>query len=167
MSPQTNEEPKRPIPWLSTIISAAIGITVTVAGTLIIGKLQSREPHLSYSIVSSIPFSGPNNVTCIYQISLTNDGKSEIENINFFVKIPSAKIEQYKTSIAPSITVAENISGDTLKVQIASLNPTDSATVSLLASGANSLPSRPDVSIHAKGINGEEKPRFCRGGATL
>lgn len=151
------EEKRKPFPVLSSIISALLGIVVTVVGALILGKLQSTAPHLTYAVVSSTPFNGTNNFVSIYQLTITNDGKREIDEIACFARIPGGKIEQYRTSIAPSIPITENASNDTLKVQIASMNPSDNAAISILATGTVGLPSRPEISIRARGVNGEER----------
>lgn len=126
---------------------------------LIIGKIQSQDPHLGYTVVSSIPFSGATDVVSIYQINLINDGKREVQDVTCYMRVPGGKIEQFKTSIAPSIGVTQTTTGDSLTVHISSLNPSDTATISLLASGAGELPSRPEVSIRASGVNGEEKTK--------
>jgi hypothetical protein len=151
------EDQEKSNPWLSRVVSAILGILITVVAALIIGKLQSRDPHLGYTVVSSIPFSGASDVVSIYQINVINDGKREVQRVTCYMRVAGGKIEQYKTSVAPSISVTQTVAGDSLTVQISSLNPTDTATISLLASGAGSLPSRPEVSIRASGVNGEEK----------
>jgi hypothetical protein len=156
------EDPEKSNPWVSRIVSAVLGILITVAAALIIGKIQSQDPHLAYTVVSSIPFSGASSVVSIYQINLVNDGKREVQNVTCYVRVPGGKIEQYKTSIAPSIGVTQTTISDSLTVQITSLNPSDTATISLLASGLGELPARPEVSIRASGVNGEEKARSSK-----
>jgi hypothetical protein len=143
--------------WPSRLLSALLGVAVTVVAALIVQKLQSREPHLVYSSVETAPFNGQNGVVGIYQIVLHNDGKKELEDISCFVRIPAAKIEQYRTIVAPSLNSTTTETNDSVRAAIPSLNPGESAQISILASSSTSLPSRPEVSVRAKGVNGLEQ----------
>src|SRR6266849_8586817 len=64
--------------WPNRIISALLGIVVSVVGAVILGRLQAREPHLVYWLTEALPFSGQSVNVSIYQISVSNDGKQEI-----------------------------------------------------------------------------------------
>lgn len=143
--------------WPSRIISALLGIAVTVVAALIVQYLTTRDPKLTYSSVETVPFSGTNNVVGIYQVVIRNDGKREIEGIGCYVRIPGAKIEQYRTLTAPSLAASAAANNDALKVDVPSLNPGETAQVSILATNSAWLPSHPEISVRAKGVMGEEQ----------
>jgi hypothetical protein len=143
--------------WWSRTISALLGIAVTVIGSLIIQKVQSREPHLTYSSVETVPFNGQNGVVGIYQVIVRNDGKREVEDVTSHIQIPGAKIEQYRIIVAPSLTTTTSENGDVIRVNLPSLNPGETAQISILASNPTSLPNHPEISVRAKGVNGVEQ----------
>ena len=143
--------------WLSRLLSALLGVAVTVVAALIVQKLQSREPHLVYSSAETVPFNGQSGVVGIYQIVLRNDGKREVEEIICYVRIPGAKIEQYRTVVAPSLNSISTVTNDAVRATIPGLNPGESAQISILASSSTSLPGRPEVSLRGKGVNGVEQ----------
>lgn len=157
--PEVGPKPERKSSvWWSRIVSALLGITVTVAGALIVQRLETREPRLTYSSVETVPFNGPNNVVGIYQVVLRNEGKKEVEDIGCYIRIPGAKIEQYRTITAPSLVTTDSVTNDVVRVSIPSLNPGETAQVSVLASNPSFLPIHPDISVRAKGLMGMEQP---------
>jgi hypothetical protein len=155
MSELREQNEARASVWWPRIVSAVLGIVVTVAGALIVQRLQAREPRLVYSSVETVPFNGPSNVVGIYQVVLRNDGKAEVENISCYIRVPGAKIEQYRTVAAASLSTSATQSVDAVRVDIPSLNPGESAQVSILASNPTYLPTHPEISVRAKGVTGE------------
>jgi hypothetical protein len=143
--------------WGNRIISALVGIAVAVIAALIIGNFQAREPHLSYSSTESVPFSGPNGDVSIYQVALSNDGKKEVYDVACAIRIPAARIDQFKLTADPLLNASGTVSGDSLNVLVPNLNPTETIQVSLLASGSQNLPTRPQVAARGKGAVGIEK----------
>jgi hypothetical protein len=143
--------------WNNRIISAVLGILVTVVAALILGRLQAREAHLIYSSSESLPFNGSNGDVSIYQVTISNDGKQEVNEVACSVRIPSAKIDQYRVTASPLLNVLVSVSGDSVSVQIPNLNPAESAQISLLATGVQALPARPEVALRGRGITGSEK----------
>jgi hypothetical protein len=144
-------------PWGTRLLSAGLGIVVTVVGALVVGKLQGREPRLSYSSTESIPFNGSSGVLSIYQVTLSNIGSREVEEVSCIVRVPAAKVEQYNISANPTLETAASFSGDTLKLHMPSLNPAESVQILVLASGPRDLPTRPQVSARGKGVVAIEK----------
>jgi hypothetical protein len=157
MGEQSDNEQQGSV-WWPRLVSALLGIIVTVVGAVVVQKLESREPRLTYSSVETVPFSGPSSVVGIYQVVLHNDGKSEVEAINCYVRIPGAKVEQYRTIAAPSLSTTATVVGDAVRVDIPSLNPGETAQVSILATSPTYLPNHPEISLRAKGVTGEEQP---------
>jgi len=136
-----------------------VGIAVTVAGALILGKLQAHEPHLVYSSTESLPFSGPSGDVSIYQVTLSNDGNKEVYDVACAIRIPSAKIDQYKVTADPLLNVSGAVLGDSVNIHVPNLNPSESVQISLLASGSRDLPARPQVTARGKGALGSEKAK--------
>ncbi len=169
MGEQADPETRTSV-WWPRIVSAVLGIIVTVTGAVIVQRLQAREPRLVYSSVETVPFNGPNNVVGIYQIVLRDDGKTEIESISCYIRIPGAKIEQYRTLAAPSLSTTATVANDAVRVDIPNLNPGETTQISILASNPSFLPNRPEISVRGKGVTGEpqapagnspsESPRF-------
>jgi hypothetical protein len=108
--------------------------------------------------VETVPFNGPNNVVGIYQVVLRNEGKKEVEDIGCYIRIPGAKIEQYRTITAPSLVTTDRVANDTVRVSVPNLNPGEAAQISVLASNPTFLPTHPEISVRAKGLMGEEQP---------
>src|SRR6266481_3799977 len=155
----SSEVERGPGRWGERIISAFLGIVVAVIAALIIGNFQAHDPHLSYSSTESVPFSGPNGDVSIYQVTLSNDGKREVYDAACAIRIPAAKIDQFKITADPLLSASGTINGDSLNVQIPNLNPSESIQISLLASGSQNLPVRPVVTVRGKGIVGSEKSK--------
>jgi len=143
--------------WPNRIISALLGIVVSVVGAVILARLQAREPHLVYWSTEALPFSGQNGNVSIYQISISNDGKQEISDVACVIRVPGAKVDQYKVTANPLLNSSTSISNDSVYVQIPNLNPSESVQIALLVMGPVSLPSHPEILARGKGITGTEK----------
>ena len=144
--------------WLERLVAALLGIAVTVIGALLIGALQQRDPNLTFSSVEALPFLGPSGEISIYQVTISNDGKKDADDVVGVIQIPGGKISQSKITASPTLNVSSSLSSDdSLTVQVSSLNPSESFQVSLLADGIRGLPSRPQVSMRGKGVIGKEK----------
>src|SRR5690348_10558547 len=148
---------KGPATWANRVISAGLGIVVTVVGALILARIQTREPHLVYSTTESLPFSSSSGEVSIYQASISNDGAREVYDVASSIRIPGAKIDQYKVMADPILNVKASLSGDTIDVQIPNLNPSESIQVSLLATSSNGFPTHPLVTLRGRGITGTGK----------
>ena len=143
--------------WANRIISASLGIVVTVVAALVIARLEAREPHLVYSSAESLPFNGPNGDVSIYQITITNDGKQEVNGVAAAVRVADCKINQYKVTANPLLSPTVAVSGDSLTIQIPGLNPAESVQISMLVSATQNAPARPQIALRGQGVNGTEK----------
>lgn len=142
--------------WLTIFVSGLVTLVVSVAAGTVIYGLQSREPHLVYSTSDTLPFNGENRVVAVYQVSLTNDGKRSVDEVVCVIRIPGAAIEQKRVIADPSLSYTDSTLNDTLKLQISSLNPSETVHVSVLASAPSFIPTHPEVSLRAKGVLGEQ-----------
>ncbi|SRR6266568_989112 len=143
--------------WPNRIISALLGIVVSVLGAVILGRLQAREPHLVYWSTEALPFSGQNGNVSIYQISVSNDGKQEISDVACAIRVPGAKLDQYKVTASPLLNTSSSVVDDSVNIQIPTLNPSESVQIALLATSSQTLPSHPEIAARGKGITGTEK----------
>ncbi len=143
--------------WPNRIISALLGIVVSVIVALILGRLQAREPHLVYWSTEALPFSGQNGNVSIYQISVSNDGKQEISDVACVIRVPGAKVDQYKVMANPLLNASTSISNDSVNIQIPNLNPSESVQIALLVTSSLTLPLHPEILARGKGITGTEK----------
>lgn len=88
---------------------------------------------------------------------MANDGKQEINEILCSIRIPAAKIDQYKVTASPLLDAMVAVTGDTLQMHIANMNPAESVQISMLATGSPRLPARPEVALRGSGVTGTEK----------
>jgi len=150
-------QPAPGIQWKSVLVTAAVTLLVTFVAQMGVSYFQSRDPLLVYDTTQSIPFYGEKGLVGIYQVTLKNEGKRLAEDVICPIKIPGGKIEQYRVSADASQTVGQETSGDSLRLQLPSLNPSEMLSVSLLASSTNGLPPSPEVAFRAKGFQGAKK----------
>ncbi len=144
--------------WAQIIITAIITGIVTVGTGLILSGLQGPEPKLVYSVAETIPFSGEKEVTAIYQVSISNEGNREVENVICSIQIPLGKITESRVLAAASMRYKSEVVGGALDFALElPLNPSERVQVLVLATGRGGLPRRPEVSLRAKGISGVEK----------
>src|SRR5216683_5529564 len=143
--------------WPNRIISALLGIVVSVLGAVILGKLQAREPHLMYWSTEALPFSGQNGNVSIYQISVSNDGKQEISDVACAIRVQGAKLDQYKVTASPLLNASTSISNDSVNIQIPNLNPSESVQIALLVTSSTTPPQHPEILARGKEIIGTEK----------
>ena len=158
MADSSEQEAKR-FPWPTILISALATLLVSVLAGMVLFFLQAREPHLVFTAADTIPFSGTNRVIAVYQVSVTNDGKKSVDDVVCYIRIAGASIDQKRVFADPSLSYSDSVTGDAMRIEIPSLNPSESEQVSALASSQASLPSRPEVSVRGRGVMGEEKPR--------
>ena len=123
--------------------------------------IQNDELKLTYSTIETVPFEGNNRHFGVYHVSFANEGKKQITDVVCFIKIPPAKIEDWKVTVDPAMSKSESFDSLGYWLKIPELNPHDLVRVSLLATSTLSLPTHPEVSLRAKSITGipaESKP---------
>jgi hypothetical protein len=143
--------------WPQIIVTAVVGGIVTVLTGIVVFRFQTREPQLVYSATEAIPLTGQAQVVAIYQVSINNEGKKEVEDVNLFIRVSDANIEESQISADPAIAYSDSVISDTLELQIPLMNPSESVQVSFLASAPSDLPKRPEISLRGKGVTGKEK----------
>lgn len=86
-----------------------------------------------------------------------------MEEVVCNIRIPGASIKEKRIQSNPSLSIVESATNDSVRVQLASLNPEEKVQISILASAPKNLPLNPEVSIRAKGVSGllkdEKAPR--------
>lgn len=146
--------------WPTILITGLVSLAVSVLAGMVIFLLQGREPHLVYTTTDTLPFYGENaRVTGVYQITIANDGKRAVEDVVGVVTIPNGKIEQHRVFGEASLTHTETATADSMKIALPTLNPSESIQISILVTSSTNLPTRPEISLRAKGSTGTEKPR--------
>ncbi len=151
--------------WAKIAVSAFVGIAVTALGTVVATRFLSREPDLVYSVVESVPFTAPDKVLGIYQATIANEGQREVDEVLAVIRVPTSAVDRFKVIAPGSLRYDAKADGDVLRISMPMMNPGDSLSVSILATGVLfPLPSRPDVSVRARGLNGKEKVDKPKGG---
>jgi hypothetical protein len=154
--------------WFQVIVSVVAGGIVTAAttvlGDMILSNLQTRDLHLVYSIGNTKLITEQAQTTAMYDVSISNEGKEAVEEVDCIVQIPSAIIEQKEIVAAPAITHTESVISDTMTVRFPWLNPSEKAQLKVLAIAPSkdpnrpgALPNRPEVSLRGKGVSGVER----------
>lgn len=143
--------------WTQIVIAALITGVVTVGTGMLLFWFQEREPLLTFSTAETIPFAGAEKIIGIYNLRISNQGKKEVRDVVCVVRIPSSAIEQSKVSVNPANRHSEETRGDAFTVHISGLNPTEEASVSVLASSTQALPNKPEIALRAAGVTGVEQ----------
>ena len=141
--------------WVERVLAGLIGIAVSVAAALIVSRFQAREPHVVYTAAQTLPFSGPKDTLGVYHVTVSNDGKVEVQDIRVVVRIPGAVVQQDKINADRSLKYEASIEGDAVEISTPDLNPNESIEISALASKPGDLPLQPEVSVRGKGVTGE------------
>ena len=150
---------ERRLNWTQIIITAVVtGIVAFIVGMLLF-QFQTQEPRLTYSAEDTLPFEGPLENIAIYHVKIENNGNKIVEDVICQLSFSTATITQSRIILEPSITYSDTISSNSYRVEIANLNPQESAILSILASSPEQLPNRPEISLRGKGITGVEAPR--------
>jgi len=93
----------------------------------------------------------------IYETRVVNTGRVEVEDITVLLRVPASRLEQKRTSAPAGVRYSETMSGDSLTVNITSLNPAEVVSISTVASAPSYLPNRPQISVRGKGVSGKEE----------
>jgi hypothetical protein len=134
--------------WPGVVIGLLSGLVVFIAGNLVVDWIRSDRPNLTYLAPDSIPFQGEAKKISTYQVIVTNEGKKAVDDVVCVVTVPDSRIEQNAVvPSSPSIEFHTAIGSDNLKLELPSLNPSESVQVSIVASGSNYLPIRPRVAL--------------------
>jgi hypothetical protein len=142
--------------WKNLIITTILTAVATLVTGVLLSWWQEKEPSLSYRVVTSIPFDGSDGQLRIGQVDIYSDGKKAVEKVFINVALSSATIENHKIEIDSAIPYKEELSNAGLRLQIESLNPGESARISLLFKQSNGevSPSPIKVSLRGSGVLG-------------
>ena len=149
-------EEKR-INWTQIIVTAVLTGLVTIITGMILFNLQTNKPKLTFDAPETSPFQGTGKNFAIYNVTISNTGGTNIGNVVGVIQIPDSSLDEIKVTAAPSLNYKTNITSGTLTVDIPDLNPTESLTVSILATSQSEMNKSPDVSVRGTGIIGEKK----------
>jgi len=139
------------------LIAGTVTLVVTIISSQILTFLQNRGPVLEYYTSETITYSSKNKVVGIYLIQINNKGKTAIKNVICHIYISKANIEECVLYGDVSLIYFETIIGDSLKLEFPTLNPSESLKVSILATGNESISSKPFISLRGEGVMGIEK----------
>ncbi len=143
---------------LADLSKTVIGLVVGVLLTLFGFWLTARSPHLKVTVPETIMYKGEKNQVSILNVTVTNDGSKEAEEVECWLLIPGTKVQEVKAGpdqLAPVVTTKEN------KVQIAvkTLNPREDFTISALLNTPEKLTEQPKVEVRGKGVIGEREAK--------
>ncbi len=143
---------------LADLSKTVIGLVVGVLLSLFGFWLTAKSPHLKVTVPETIMYKGEKNQVSILNVTVTNDGSKEAEEVECWLLIPGTKVQEVKAGpdqLAPVVTTKEN------KVQIAvkTLNPREDFTISALLNTPEKLTEQPKVEVRGKGVIGEREAK--------
>ena len=149
--------------WKSILISALTTGAATLATGLFLFWLQSKEPRLIYSSILSEPFIEENYSRYIQQIDIINSGDTFLENINFSIAFPNARITDHGVKIDPTIPYKKEVEENLIKLNIDSLNEDESVRVSLILVATENKIVKPNISLRANNAKGQPDDKGKKG----
>ena len=135
-------------------MTAAVTGTVTITANLILGWIQSKPAKLVYAVTRTIPFPSATGILGIYQVSIANEGKTEVESIACSIRVENATIKDKRIQGNPAINWTVTATNDMLAFSSSGLNAGERLEISILAESVKDLPPVPSVSLRGKGVVG-------------
>jgi hypothetical protein len=69
------------IRWKQIVATALISGTVTLITGSTLFFFQRREPQLTYSVTSGLPFEGTQEKVAVYELRVSNDGNQMLKDV--------------------------------------------------------------------------------------
>ena len=117
---------------------------------------QQRQPNLSYQVADTIPFMGDKEKLAIHNIVIRNGGKAFVKNVDCIISVSPAGVKEKRVSSEPSLKYSDSVNGSNYTIHIDNINPEERVTISILSSGQNEIPKKPNVSLRSEGFIGKE-----------
>lgn len=140
--------------WKSIIATTLLTGIVTVATGVFLFWWQAEKAELTYNSIQSIPFDDASNKLFIQQIEINNPGDKPAENVVLMISFIDEVVQKSKITIDNSIPHKKTINNETIKLEIDSLNPSESANISVLYQSSKLNSDGAKISLRAKGITG-------------
>lgn len=127
--------------WKEILIGAAVALTVTVIGGLLVyfftqEKEESSIEKLTYQIEKQISFDGKNNQVSIGSLKFANIGSEPAKNISAEFRVPTAKILEFKVANKDGADITKKISEDksSVSLRVKSFLPDEVVSITYLLS---------------------------------
>ena len=117
-----------------------------------------RSPHLKVTIPDTIVFKGEKNQLGIVNVTVSNDGSKEAEEVECWVNLAGSKIQEVKAS-PEHLNAVVTSKDDKVKVDVHLLNPKEDLLISALISNPEKLPEKAKIEVRAKGVIGEREAK--------
>jgi hypothetical protein len=147
---------ERGINWGQIIVTALITGVVAIATGMILFKLQTRQPNLTYESSTTSPFHGTEQDFAVYNVSISNNGAVPVDDVVGLIEVKNSLFEDYRIIHEPSLQIDEEISLGSITIRIPELNPNETIDISVLATSKDDLPNKPDVSVRGSGVIAKE-----------
>lgn len=141
--------------WKQNILTAIITIAITVIGGMVLYYLQFSQAKLVYTYEKILPFEGQEENLNIYHINISNKGNKISEDVICYVNINPAQIKNYRITSKTPISYNDELKNNNIELKIKSLNPDESAKISILGTSESNFPEQPEIKLRAKGVNGK------------
>jgi hypothetical protein len=125
---------------------------------LVTNWFNAKSAHLKVTVPDPFVYKGEKTNFTIVNVTVTNDGNQEAENVECWLMHPGAKVQEVKAGpdqLNPVVTKQES------KVQIVakSLNPREDFTISAWLNTAENATEQPKVEVRGKGLVGEREAK--------
>jgi hypothetical protein len=143
--------------WKELIIGSVLTLAVTIVGGLAVyafTREQPRAERLVYEVPESLTFDLPSTKRSFVTIRAGNLGTAAANGVKVFISPPSPILDKsVAVSSGPSATFEDTSTKTDVELQLASLLPGETVTVTLMLEGVDTT--RPSVVIRSSASQGQ------------
>ena len=138
------------------LLVALFSVIVTIVGAY---WYTNKSPRLYFTVSDALPVKTETENMAFYRYSVVNEGNKEAVEVACVIKVPDTTIRQHQIKLPPGLKYKEQVKGDTMEVELSSINPGESVDVSLVvfAAPSTSLPKQIIPSVRGRDVTGELK----------
>ena len=133
-----------------------IGLLISASICLFAFWVNWRSPHLKVTIPDTFVFKGEKNQLGIVNVTVSNDGSKEAEDVECWLNLAGSKIQEVKAS-PEYLKAVVTPKDDKIRVDVHLLNPKEDLLISALISNPEKLPEQAKVEVRGKGVIGERE----------
>jgi len=136
---------------IKTSVPLLIGILLLLFGAW----FNWKSPHLKVTIPDTFVFKGEKSQLGIVNVTVSNDGSKEAEEVECWLNLSGSKIQEVKAS-PEHLNAVVNSKDDKIKVDVHLLNPKEELTIAAVITNPDKLPEQAKVEVRGKGVSGEK-----------
>ncbi|MGA2704272.1 MAG: hypothetical protein ABSH35_24640 [Isosphaeraceae bacterium] len=137
-------------------VKILIGFLISASICLFAFWVNWRAPHLKIRVPDTIVFKGEKNQLGIVNVTISNDGSKEAEEVECWLNLAGSKIQEVKAS-PEYLNAVVTPKDDRIRVDVHLLNPKEDLVISALISNPAKLPEQAKVEVRGKGVIGDRE----------